>query len=308
MRDLHRLVQMATSNHGLLTLAQLCELDISGRRVSRLVAEGILERLHRGVFRLCGSPSTWEQRLLAAVCAPGPPRVASHRSALRLWGLRSDDAIEVTVRYPANCRLTGVVAHRSVDIIDDEVTVRNGISVTTVPRTLCDAGLLFPLGEVQRLVDHAVAIGLVAPAELIGVRRRVGEHGRNGVVTLESAVDGLPIGAEGAESGPEVRLLRLIAGAGLPAPTLQHTVRVENRSRRIDLSYPSIRLALEYDGTAPHTRVDRFVDDRRRQNALVDIGWTVLRYTNEELRDRPWVIVGQIRRQLAAQPPKPPDL
>jgi len=302
MRDLHRLVQKAASNHGLLTLADLCELEFSGRRVSRLVAEGILERLHRGVFRLCGAPSSWEQTLLAAVSAPGPARVASHRSALRLWGLRSDDSIEVTVRYPANCRLPGVIAHRSVDLIDDDITDCNGISVTTVARTLCDAGLIFPPHEVQRLVDHAVAIGLAGRAALMGVRRRVGEHGRNGVVKLESAVDGLPAGAERADSGPEVRLLRLIAEAGLPAPTPQHTVVVENRTRRIDLSYPSVRLALEYDGNTPHTRVDRFVDDRRRQNALVDIGWTVLRYTNEELRERPWVTIAQIRRQLAPTP------
>jgi very-short-patch-repair endonuclease len=53
---------------------------------------------------------------------------------------------------------------------------------------------------------------------------------------------------------------------------------------RVDLALLEVRLALEHDGQAVHDRPDAFVADRRRQNALVAAGWTVLRLTAADLR------------------------
>ncbi len=299
MRDMNGLVQKATSQHGLLTTVQLRLLGFTKQHQANLVSHGVIERVRRGVLRLAGSPQTWEQELLGACLSPGAPVVASHRSALRIWGLRTHfTGIEVSVRYPKNRHLDGVRVHRSVDLVDDDVVLVGAIPVTSVARTICDSGLIFPGHEIQRAVDHSVATGLVTSGELLNIRRRVGEHGRNGVVRLQDAIDQLPAGGDGAESGPELELLRILTDAGLPAPTLQHPLSVGGRTYRIDLSYPTARLALEYDGVDAHSGVDRFVDDRRRQNALVGAGWTVLRYTHLDLRDRPWVIVGQVAHQL----------
>ena len=246
MRDLTSLVRTATSQYGLLSTPQIRDAGFSEPTQSRLVASGVLVPVRRGVLRLAGAAPSWEQELAAAILAPGPRRVASHRSALRVWGLRSrDDALEVSVRRPATGALRGVVVHRSVDLDPGDITERHGIAVTTVARTLCDVGLMFPASEVQRLVDHAVATEMVTPTDLLRVRQRVGEHGRNGVVKLEAAVDGLPAGAGLADSGPEIALLRLIEAAGLPRPVLQHPVAVPSGCRFIDVAYPSVRLALE---------------------------------------------------------------
>jgi len=294
------LVRQATSQHGLLTTAQLRLLGFTKAHQANLVRHGVIERVRRGVIRLAGSSPTWEQALLGVCLSQGAPVVASHRSALRIWGLRTRfTGIEVSVRYPKNRRLDGVQVHRSVDLVDDDIVFVGPIPVTSVARAICDSGATFPDREVQRAVDHSVATGLVTAEELLNIRRRVGQHGRNGVVRLQEAIDKLPTGGAGAESGPELKLLRILEDAGMPAPTLQHPLSVGGRSYRIDLSYPSVRLALEYDGVDAHSRVDRFVADRRRQNDLVGAGWTVLRYTHLDLRDRPWVIVGQVARQLA---------
>lgn len=202
------------------------------------------------------------------------------------------------MRVPGDRRLAGVVVHRSVDLCARDVTDKSGIRVTTPARTLVDAGLRFPETEVQRLADHIISTGLATKSQLIEVRRRVGEHGRNGVVSLDLAIDGLPAGSAGAESGPEVALLRLLSQSGLPSPVLQFPVRVGGRRRRIDVAYPEVLVALEYDGSDVHTRVEGFVEDRRRQNELTAIGWTVLRYTHADLRDRPGAVVAQIRPLL----------
>lgn len=67
----------------------------------------------------------------------------------------------------------------------------------------------------------------------------------------------------------------------------------------IDVAFLTRRLAIEVDGWAWHSDVDRFAHDRR-QNALVLTGWTVLRFTWHDLTSRPQTVIAQIR--AAVQP------
>ncbi len=66
----------------------------------------------------------------------------------------------------------------------------------------------------------------------------------------------------------------------------------------IDVAFEARRLAVEVDGWAWHCDVDRFAHDRRRQNALVLAGWTVLRFTWHDLMSRPKEVVAEIRAAL----------
>lgn len=299
MRDINGLVQKATSQHGLLSTNQLRALGVSKSEQATLGKRGVLKAVRRGLVRLSGAPDTWEQRVMAACLTPGPAAVASHRSALRIWGLRTRwDGVEVSVRYPANRTVPGGIVHRSVDLTEADVVEVNCIPVTNPTRTLCDIGRTYGGDVLQRLVDHAVAIDLVTVRGLIDIRRRVGEHGRNGVVRLDLAIDGIPAGSNAAESGPEIHLLRVLLDGGLPAPVPQHNVRAGGRYYRLDLAYPEAKMAIEYDGVDVHTRVEGFVGDRRRQNDLVEAGWTILRFTHADLRDQPWVICRQVSRHL----------
>lgn len=54
----------------------------------------------------------------------------------------------------------------------------------------------------------------------------------------------------------------------------------------VDLAFVGSRVAIEIDGWAWHSDVERFRHDRRRQNALVLAGWTVLRFTWHDLSRR----------------------
>ena len=64
---------------------------------------------------------------------------------------------------------------------------------------------------------------------------------------------------------------------------------------RVDLYYPEARLVLEYDG-AHHG--DRLVEDNRRQNALVNAGYRLLRFTAGDIYGRADVVVAQVRAAL----------
>jgi very-short-patch-repair endonuclease len=58
------------------------------------------------------------------------------------------------------------------------------------------------------------------------------------------------------------------------------------------------RIAIEIDGWAWHTDVQRFRTDRRKGNALVRAGWTVLRFTWHDLTNRPDYVISEIRAAL----------
>lgn len=91
----------------------------------------------------------------------------------------------------------------------------------------------------------------------------------------------------------------MLLDAGLPAPTPQYELAVGPDRYRIDLAYPHALIAIEYDGYAAHTGVSSFESDRRRQNALVQAGWTVLRFTARDLREGAAEVVSLVRSALA---------
>ena len=56
---------------------------------------------------------------------------------------------------------------------------------------------------------------------------------------------------------------------------------------RVDGAVPKLKLAIEMDGYEHHTDPDTFQRDRSRQNELVALGWTVLRFTWHDVVNRP---------------------
>jgi hypothetical protein len=299
MRDLSLLARQAASQHGLLSGIQLSDGLSSPRAAESLLKQGLVARRGRGVYSLVGAPPSWEADLMAACLSSSRLVVASHRAALRLWGLRSvDDEIEVSIRYPANLTSKNFVVHRIRDLTQHDFTYIEGVPVTTLARTLCDAGLLFPDHELERIAEHALAKEIVTVDELWRFRRRVGRRGRNGVGPLERVLESLPPGLAAADSGPEIRFAKLCRDAGLPSAVWQHPVVACGRRYEIDFAYPEQRLAIEFDEFDEHTRPTKFADDRQRQNDLQQCGWTVIRFTWQDLRDRPSETASRIRAFL----------
>ncbi|HKC18588.1 MAG TPA: DUF559 domain-containing protein [Candidatus Dormibacteraeota bacterium] len=66
--------------------------------------------------------------------------------------------------------------------------------------------------------------------------------------------------------------------AGLPAPCVQADLHDASGAflGRVDLFYPDVRLVIEYDG---QNHKGSLAADLRRQNALINAGYNVLRFT-----------------------------
>jgi len=70
---------------------------------------------------------------------------------------------------------------------------------------------------------------------------------------------------------------------------------------RLDAAFVERRLAIEVDGYAYHSKDGAFQRDRTRQNLLMLLGWTVLRFTWTDLIERSEYVVATIRAVLAAE-------
>jgi len=146
---------------------------------------------------------------------------------------------------------------------EDVVRVR-GLPATTIQRTFRDLRRRLSDVELLVLADEALRRGLGRFHEL----------------------------AEPAESPMETRLRWLLIKARLPRPQVQADLRVG----RADLYFPTARLVIEFDGG---NHRDRLVEDNRRQNAFIDAGFRMLRYTAADVYQKPELIVTQVRKALA---------
>jgi len=274
----------------LFTLDQALAAGYSLRQVQHRRESGCWDQVHAGVYRVAGAPSSWDQRLRAACLAAGAGAVASHRSAARLWGLdeRGCPAIELSVCAGRYHRLDGVVVHRSSDLGPTSTTRRIGIPVTTPIRTLVDLGAVERPRCVERALDLALSRRLVTLAALHSALDLVARRGRRGAGILRSLLDERS-GSDGlAESVLEARMLRLCRSQGLAEPVCQHPVLKGGRLvGRIDFAYPGDLVAIEVDGYESHASLGAFRHDRSRQNELVEMGWTVLRFTWDDVVHHP---------------------
>lgn len=105
---------------------------------------------------------------------------------------------------------------------------------------------------------------------------------------------------DGAAAESERLLHRILRRAGIRQWAANHPVWSNGELIAVvDVALLEDRVAIEMDGWAFHSDVDRFQRDRTRQNALVTAGWVVLRFTWADLTQRPDRVASLIKDQLA---------
>lgn len=171
---------------------------------------------------------------------------------------------------------------------DEIMVLPDGVAVTTPLRTAYDLARRLPLVDAVVAVDALANVHGVAPSELVPFGyRHLGARGSAQLPTVVALAD------PRAESPMETRIRFAIRAAGLPAPVLQHPVG----PYRLDMAYPAVRLAVEYDGR-DHLTPERALRDLDRQACLTRCGWEVLRFRAAEVMLRPWSVAATVRRAL----------
>lgn len=289
-----RIARLAERQHGVVARRQLLALGASRQAIEVRLRKGHLHRLHQGVYAVGHMALTQKSRWTAAVLFCGPRAVLSHRSAAALWGLRGGFGGAIEVTAPAKSRSRGSIRRHAADLAADEVTSRDGIAVTTVPRTIFDLAVSSGAQAVEHAIGETERLRLYDALSLEDLLERHPRH--RGSAVLRECLGRLresPAGVTREEL--EARFLAFIDSRGIPRPRLNSWVMVGSHRYQVDCLWPGQRIVIELDGYGTHGTRTAFERDRERDRRLAVAGYTSIRITWRQLRDEP----SSVARDLA---------
>ena len=263
----------------MLSVGELHDVGLSDVAVARREDRGFLHRLHRGIYAVGHTGLTQEGVWLAAVKACGDDAVLSHYSAGGLWRFVTWDARmpEVTVPGPGTRVHSGIRVHRSACLDRKDVMTRDGIRVTSPPRTLLDLASILPYQALRRAVREAMAQRRVAIRQLVEILARTGP--RRGSRKLARIIAD---GYTPTVTVVEDIVLDLILAGGFERPDVNEPLVIEGRRVVPDFRWPKQRLIVEADGSQWHDHKLAREDDAERQAFLESHGEHVIRVTWEQ--------------------------
>jgi hypothetical protein len=246
-------------------------------------------RLFRDVYVDARVPLTRRVRIQAAALRLPPDGVVTGRSAAYLWGAefgRDDDPVEVITRSRLSA---GGLRVRWGSVRPDEVTMRHGVRVPTIVHLTWELARTLPVLDAVPWIDRLAAIGSLSTTQLTAHATAHLPEWRS-----RSALPTLSLCDARAESPPESIVRVRLAIGGIDAPVPQFEVWHDGVFvARVDMAWPEIRLALEYDGQW-HAGPDQLARDRERLRRLNAAGWYVYPITRNDLRN-PDELVEKVR-------------
>ncbi len=175
------LYHLAEQQAGYFTARQAAGAGFSWERLTDYSKNGRFQRVAHGIYRLAQFPSSRFEDLFVAWLKCGTKSAVSHESALALYDLSDvlPGEVHVTVPRTASRRRKGIRLHTN-RLRPADVVKREGLPVTTVPRTIADlarAGLTED--HVARAIRDALERGLTTRQALLAeARRRAGRAAR----------------------------------------------------------------------------------------------------------------------------------
>lgn len=159
------LAEITAYQWGMVTSAQASMHDVTRLDLSRLAADGLLERLMHGVYKTTGAPSDSLDRLRAAWLSTEPKRLAHERrptdpdavifagaSAARIHGIGDlwDEHFDFVTPVRRQSQ-RGEVRYRKRLLDPRHVTTVDGLPVLSVEATIAD--LVTVVGDLSLVAD-----------------------------------------------------------------------------------------------------------------------------------------------------------
>jgi very-short-patch-repair endonuclease len=286
--------ELAERQHGRVARRQVAALGLSASAIDRRIRTKRLIPVHQGVYAVGCQLRSLQSAWMAAVLAGGAGAVLSHRAAAAHWGIAQagSGAVDVTTPRGQHAR-RGIRFHRS-NLPADEITVHNGIPITTLPRTLLDMAAGLDVGRLERAINEAEIRQLWDELSLVDLLHRYPR--RRGAKTARAALQRRNAGATLSKSDLEALFLDFAERHGLPRP--QTNVLVDGCA--VDCVWPEQRLVIEVDGWETHKTRAAFERDREKSRILQAAGWRCVPVTYLHLRDGSQAVARDVRRMLGA--------
>jgi very-short-patch-repair endonuclease len=287
---------------------QLAAAGLEERVLTAAVRSGIALRLRRGAYVRsahwqAAEPWTREDlQIQAHFASTGGLSRYSHVSAARLHECRVWDVgprIHVTTGYANSLRSAGtdVRTHRA-DLAPWELATLwtpdgREILSTSIERTVLDCARILPLEQAAVIGDHALRKGARIESMRQLLDQSQARRGSRRAADLLGVLDGR------SESVGETRTRLLLRSFGLLMFVPQFEIPTPIGRFRADFADPAARVVIEFDGSGKYIDYkpaeEVLLAERRRENALVDEGWVVLRLEWKHL-----AYPADVRRRLLA--------
>jgi hypothetical protein len=270
---------------------------------SEALASGVLNRhqlrtkyqaICPGVYRPRLVQPSLDERIRAAWLWSHREGIVAGLAAAALHGARwIDDNVCVELIH-ANPRAPQGVKTRRELLLNDEVQLHDVVPVTTPARTAFDIGRR---GRVNPAIASLDALMRATDLKVSDIEALAALHpGVRGLRQLETVLE---LVDPGSQSPKESSLRLLLIRSGLPRPQTQIPVFDHGViAAYLDMGWPDLMVAVEYDGD--HHRTDRrqYLKDIRRYELLERLGWIIVRVVAE---DHPSDVILRVRQALESR-------
>jgi very-short-patch-repair endonuclease len=290
-----RVAELAARQNGVAARWQLRKCGLTRGAIQRRVDGGRLHPIHDDVFAVGRRDITREGFLIAAVLACGKGTALSHQTGGHYWNLNrtSSRAIHVTVPRSKKPKVDGVVVHLTRQLTDADWTIKDGIPVTSVPRTLVDLAAVLKQRELIKALEQAQRLRLFDLRAIEEVLAR--SNGRKGAKALRAALAELADEAPDTWSPLEDDFLDFCRHRNIQPPQLNVVIA----GFCVDAAWPHKNVVVELDSRTHHTGIHAFEEDRKRDAKLQVAGHRIVRVTRHRLTHEADDLDADLRRLLA---------
>ena len=279
------LAQLAATQEGLLSLAQIDGEGVSKWTLRTYVDGGWLQKVAPRVYAVAGVPHTTRYQLRLGLLSLGDESWVSYEAAAAIHELdRSDpEAVEFTIERTGRRPVLAHQVHTTAEVAPLDRVMVDGFRTLSATRTVIDlAHARCGVRRVEAAIDSAVRLGLSSPVVIAERLETLRGSGRWGC----RLIDYLLVDS-GGHSMLERRFLQLVREAGLPRPLTQVIHRKDGRHiARVDFLFEEAGVVVEVSGRLGHTTPNERARDAQRRNELQDIGRRVFEYTWEDVTQR----------------------
>lgn len=277
-------IELVRRERNVVTREELLGVGVSRGWIDRRVRSGWLTREFHSVYVAGRARASLDERERAALKACGGDAVLSHFSAAARWKIRRYSRRTVHVTVPGRRRSRpGIRVHES-PLHPRDITTKDGVRLTTIARTLVDLAALLNDAELDTAVHEAEFLKRLDVRAVEQAMHRAGPV--KGLPNLRSALRTRRPANGRIDFDLEREFHAFLRRHGFP-PT-EHGVEFElgdGDRTTVDVLFRDAWVAIELDG-GPHKTTRNFHRDRRKGRRLEALhGLTIIRVTEEDLRD-----------------------
>lgn len=293
--------RLLEDHDGVVTRGQLVEV-VPHHVIDRAVSGGSLVRVYPQTY---ADPELLvDTRTLprAALAYAGAGAALSHLSGLSQWDLPVPPTEAVHILTGRDRQLRGapdLLVHRRAGFVAEppHAVLRHGLYTVGLDQCLIDSWPLLAGDDQRAPMLVAVQNRLTTPQRLLDRADAASNiPGRGELLKLIGLL------VDGCRSQLEIwGYLHVFRHPSLPVAGRQFTVSLGARTVYLDVAYPEVKVDVELDGSAYHSKPGDHERDARRDVALATCGWQTLRFTHRRLHAEPDLIRRDVLAVIAAR-------